>query len=70
MAHFSEPVKIGETYQNTKSGGEYTVFIIPRHPVTLKLAVVYGIPGDDVFHWRTLAEFKEEFTRLGGSNGG
>ena len=63
-------IEVGETYQNITTGGEYVVFMIARHPQTLKLAVIYGMNGDDSYFWRTLTEFKEGFVKRGGSNGG
>jgi hypothetical protein len=53
-----------------RTGGEYVVFMIARHPQTLKLAVIYGTDDDDSYFWRSLVEFREEFAKRGGSNGG
>jgi hypothetical protein len=63
-------IHIGEVYQHMRTGGEYVVFMIARHPQTLKLAVIYGTDDDDSYFWRSLVEFREEFAKRGGSNGG
>jgi hypothetical protein len=56
-------VTVGGVY--TQCGNdEYVVTGVARHPATLKLVVVYVLRSDALLpFWRSLAEFKEKFTR-------